>query len=87
MSSSSLSSSSSSGEEEEAPKSPKKKKMVSAPLDTNHPFIVAIVSRSVSYRVRGALPRWPLGPVYTKRQRQLCDDASNSIFIENNIVA
>ena len=57
MSSSSLSSSSSSGEEEEAPKSPKKKKRVSAPLDTNHPFVVAIFSRSVSYHVRGSLLR------------------------------
>ena len=25
-----------------------------------------------------------LGPVYTKRQRQLCNDASNSVPIENN---
>ena len=29
----------------------------------------------------------PLGPVYTKRQRQCCDDACDSVLIENNGVA
>ena len=28
-----------------------------------------------------------LGPIYTKRQRQRCDDACDSVLIENNRVA
>ena len=28
-----------------------------------------------------------LGSIYTKRQRQRCDDASNTVLIENNEVA
>ena len=28
-----------------------------------------------------------LGPIYTKRQRQRCDDACDFVLIENNIVA
>ena len=42
---------------------------------------------SIAQNVIGAKGAKDLGPIYTKRQRQRCDDACDSVLIENNSVA
>ena len=45
------------------------------------------VTRGISGSLLTYVDSMVLGPIYTKRQRQRCDDPCNSILIENNRVA